>query len=199
MRLICGASAAQQRLPAAAHTCFALAPRVRGLVSGTLVVAPGDDMASAPPALSDSEINPVVDELTRRGLLAHFERLFDEEDLPRDLPPAFAVAPVPAAVADWLRLLPPPRLEPLLRHEYMGKPRLPLSAAECEADFDILPGASSEQLAAEVAAAAAATVAETELVVVPPVAKARLLRLRVGTRGDAAAHVDVAAPAPLGS
>lgn len=132
------------------------------------------DTGAQPPPPSPSS-DPVLSELRRRGLEPQYLRLFDAEGQARgDLPPGFAHLSDAAAggadtpLARWLRALPPPRLAEVLRHEHMGKPRLPLTAAELEADFDLLPPASAATLAAEAAAAARAVRAAAAPTPSPP-------------------------------
>jgi len=114
-------------------------------------------------------MDPIATALSQRGFLPHYARLFSEDGAPAALPQHHSHLVVSALeaeaaagaqrLASWVRALPPPRLTTLLRHRYMGKPRLRMSAAELEADFDLLARATPEQCAAEGAAAEAASLA----------------------------------------
>ena len=90
----------------------------------------------------ESNSDPVLDELKRRGLLSQYLRLFNA-DGPVPLPTGFAdisdAVASNTSLARWMRALPPSRLADVLGHAYMGKPRIALTAAELDADFDLFP------------------------------------------------------------
>ena len=104
-------------------------------------------------------MDPVLSSLYSKGLYSHFQRLFDEDGSPKDLPLTYAnlIAPIVASgstdesseIAEWIRSLPSAQLSSLLRHSYMGKPRLRFTEAELKADFNLLPYATEAQKAAE--------------------------------------------------
>jgi len=103
--------------------------------------------------------------LYARGLFNQYQRLFDEDGSPKNLPLVYAnlVAAAIASgssdntadIAEWIRALPSAQLLALLKHNYMGKPRLRFTEAELKTDFNLLPFATEEQKAAEEKAKAA--------------------------------------------